>query len=712
MKGALFATLSLLLNIATATLRIGVGISDLTGPSVEINFMGYAVPGQRGTGIHQRLRARAFVIDDQKKRVAFVSVDGGMCSDLVKKYVITKLEEKLPGVYSNENVAISGTHSHSGPGGYLQYVLYQSTSLGFVRETFDAWVEGISSAILSADSGLVEGDIHVASGQLLDSNINRSPTSYLLNPQEERDDYPDGDTDKMMLLLKFVAKQDSKVIGVLNWFSVHATSMNNTNTLVSGDNKGRASYVLEKQINGRDALPGMGPFVAAFASTNLGDVSPNTAGPKCIDTGLPCDGTSSTCNGRCEKCIAFGPGTNGDIFESTQIIGDNQAKMASTLMDAATPQTALSASVDFRHSFVKFPGLNVTTPDGKETALCRAAMGFSFAAGTTDGPGMFNFEQSATILTPNPFWNKVRDFINKPTIEDERCQAPKPILLNTGAMERPYMWDPDTLPLQIFRIGRLFIVSVPSEFTTMSGRRLRKRIAETVKGMAELNGEEPIVTIAGLSNGYSSYVTTYEEYQGQRYEAASTIFGPNTLSGYLQELTRIAKDMATGKFPSDTGPQPEDLISSQIEMMPGVIFDRTPLGQHFGQVLVDANPQYKIGDMVSVTFRSACPRNNQHLQGTFLTIESKSANAAADSSPYIVKYTDGDWSTKFHWQAGKPDKYAFGLSAESIAIITWAIPTDAEAGIYRVCHFGDHKPATSSHVVAFTGCSSEFTVTA
>ena len=27
------------------------------------------------------------------------------------------------------------------------------------------------------------------------------------------------------------------------------------------------------------------PFIAAFASTNLGDVSPNTNGAKCIDTG-------------------------------------------------------------------------------------------------------------------------------------------------------------------------------------------------------------------------------------------------------------------------------------------------------------------------------------------------------------------------------------------------------------------------------------------
>jgi neutral ceramidase len=43
---------------------------------------------------------------------------------------------------------------------------------------------------------------------------------------------------------------------------------------------------MEKHFNGNDTLPGKGDFVAAFASTNLGDVSPNTGGPRCIDTGM------------------------------------------------------------------------------------------------------------------------------------------------------------------------------------------------------------------------------------------------------------------------------------------------------------------------------------------------------------------------------------------------------------------------------------------
>ena len=55
---------------------------------------------------------------------------------------------------------------------------------------------------------------------------------------------------------------------------------------------------------------------------------------------------------------------------------------------------------------------------------------YSFAAGTTDGPGMFNFAQGTT--TSNPFWDRVRDFLSEPTQAEMDCQAPKPILLNTG----------------------------------------------------------------------------------------------------------------------------------------------------------------------------------------------------------------------------------------------------------------------------------------
>lgn len=43
------------------------------------------------------------------------------------------------------------------------------------------------------------------------------------------------------------------------------------------------------------ALLSQGSFVAGFSSSNLGDVSPNTGGPHCANTGLPCDYLNSSC---------------------------------------------------------------------------------------------------------------------------------------------------------------------------------------------------------------------------------------------------------------------------------------------------------------------------------------------------------------------------------------------------------------------------------
>ena len=51
-------------------------------------------------------------------------------------------------LYSQENVAISGIHTHSGPAGYLQYLLYDIPARGFVHETFNVLVNGIVSVWL------------------------------------------------------------------------------------------------------------------------------------------------------------------------------------------------------------------------------------------------------------------------------------------------------------------------------------------------------------------------------------------------------------------------------------------------------------------------------------------------------------------------------------------------------------------------------------
>lgn len=65
---------------------------------------------------------------------------------------------------------------------------------------------------------------------------------------------------------------------------------------------------------------------------------------------------------------------------------------------------------------------------------CLPAMGYSFAAGTTDGPGEFDFRQGTQ--TGNKLWDSVRDLIAQPTAEDVKCQHPKPILLAAGRVSK------------------------------------------------------------------------------------------------------------------------------------------------------------------------------------------------------------------------------------------------------------------------------------
>lgn len=109
-----------------------------------------------------------------------------------------------------------------------------------------------------------------------------------------------------MQVLKFVSSETGKELGMASWFPVHGTSMNNSNRLISGDNKGYAALRLEEDANGYAAV-GQGPYVALFGQANEGDSSPNTGGARCLDTGRPCDFLHSTCNGKVSKTVKWLP---------------------------------------------------------------------------------------------------------------------------------------------------------------------------------------------------------------------------------------------------------------------------------------------------------------------------------------------------------------------------------------------------------------------
>jgi neutral ceramidase len=474
---------------------------------------------------------------------------------------------------------------------------------------------------------------------------------------------------------------------------------------VSGDNKGYASYLLEKLKNGPTNVtrPGLGKYVAGFPATNLGDVSPNTAGPRCRDTGLPCDTLHSTCNGRNEQCSAFGPGK--DMYDSCEIIGRKQFDKAVEIERA--PQMDVGGTVDAATMYVKMPGLNVTE-NGKHVGnTCKAAMGDSFAAGTTDGPGQLDFRQGAN--SSNPLWHFAVGFLHRATKAEKACQEPKGILLPTGSIKLPWAWGPDTVAVQILRLGNFVIIVVPTELTTMAGRRVRAAVKAQMVADGVVS-QDAVVVIAGLGNGYADYTVTYEEYQKQRYEAASTIFGPHQLSAYIMKLTELAHGMATGAPPAGDAP-PEDFSHKLVDTGKHVSTDNLPRGaKAFGAIMKDAEGSYRAGDMAEVEFAGGNPLNNLRHQGTFMEVQRCVSGEPSQSCEWSIVATDTDWETRITIVKQR------GLLRKSARswVVTWNIPADAVPGTYRIVHNGTYAKKAliggKVKLTEYTGATSYFTV--
>ena len=643
---------------------IGSGIYDITGAAAEIDMMGYANLQELDNGIHSRLWARAFVVVDKnsKRRIVFVNNDLGMVFQSIKQGVIKKLGERFGSLYNDRNVMLSATHTHAGPGGYAYHTLFNLTVRGFYRQNYDAIVNGIVEAITQAHNNLEPGTIFINKGTLSNTAKNRSIEAYNKNPQDERDKYAHT-TDKSMTLLKFVNGQ-GEAIGTVNWHAVHGVSMSNKNKLISGDNKGYAAYLFE-QAQGSDYQKNK-TFVAAFAQANEGDSSPNIF-PLADD-------------GNCDKFDC------NDI-KRTQIIGQRQFEKARELFQSA--QQPLTGDVDFRHQYLAMENTVVDPEftDGRTQHTCAAALGYPFAAGTSDGAGVSSIFHPGQVKG-NPLVNWLRDVIAKPTQALEECQKPKAILLAVG-LNKP-AWIPQHMPVQLFKIGKLLIAGVPGEFSTMAGRRLKTMLKEKFQHQVDT------VVIAGLSNSYAGYVTTPEEYEQQNYEGGFTAFGKWTFSAYLQGFSHIANDMLNDQ-PSLKGATPENLETHTGSLIPPVLFDSTPVGVNKGDPFLAPNDHYQKGDEVHVIFWGGHPRNNLRTMQGFLKVQ------RLDKDRWVNVAHDWDWSTIYRWQR---------ISiAESHVHIFWKIPKDTtKPGQYRIIHNGHYKSVWTRKIHPYQGVSNVFTV--
>lgn len=554
---------------------IGAAKQDITAEIEGIGMVGWGVFGNTVKDVHSRLYARAFVIkDDQSgRKVAIVTCDLAFITTGVRQHVLKKLaaySTKLN--LTEQNVLLMANHTHSAPGGYSHYPFYNLTVSGYSPEVFHKIVDGIVKAIIQADENLTPGKIYFDTAEFaadVPIAFNRSVDAYNQNPDVVQYDFAHRHlaVDREMQLLRFDA-EDGTPIGCLNWFAVHTTTVHNDKHSISSDNKGCASELFEQWM--LTGSQGRHPnFVAAFANGAAGDVSPNFK-------------------------KHFGDklwrGESRDDFENLRQHGNLQFDKARQIWQSGAKKAPLEIRVDALQAYVDFSSIEVDATYTQNRTGCKtgtAHIGIGFIAGTKEGPGT-NALMVAILSTAE----KIRQAL-KPSI-DREVQGSKISIIDSANHSAlglkdfhkipilpqidPYIRSlarissknafgnqpltPDILPIQLVILGEIAIIAAPAEFTTVAGRRLRN----TVQGILS-NENIKRVIFAGYANAYSGYVTTFEEYQLQLYEGASTHFGQYTLPAYQTVFAWLATEAVLNRFERShfTKVRPYEFSEAELE---------------------------------------------------------------------------------------------------------------------------------------------------
>jgi neutral ceramidase len=269
--------------------------------------------------------------------------------------------------------------------------------------------------------------------------------------------------------------------------------------------------------------------------------------------------------------------------------------------------------------------------------------------------------------------------------------------LDVGQISTPYAWSPNIVDIQSFRVGEMIMIISPSEATTMSGRRWKTAVGNA--SIAQGITKSPKVVLGGPANTYAHYCATREEYGIQRYEGASTLYGPNELDAYIYlHVSNLGYLSSTNTSQPPVGPLPPNNVDRSLSFISPVVLDNPPLFKKFGDVTTQPNSAYKIGDVVNTTFVGANPRNNLRQESTFTEIQQKQA----DGSWKAVR-NDNDWHLVYSWSRTNT------VTGTSSVVISWETESYAAPGTYRTVYYGDSK-SISGTITAFIGTSNAFTL--
>jgi hypothetical protein len=614
---------------SAADLRAGAGRADIT-PRTGYYLGGWTRADRVSHGQHTRLFARTLALQRGDRKVALVSIDLFMVPGGMVKQIGDRLAARG---YSEQNILISASHTHSGPGGYanfptlntaapsLQTATDPASFIALLRpanadpQLYRFVLEQIEASIVRADDDLAPAVAGWGSDRIVGLTRNRSLEAHLADhgivkargDGREADD-PGGyehtidpavDVLRVDKLARRRGRRVRVPIGAWSNFADHGTVTKSTFQFYNADHHASATRVFEDGVRRAARVPARQPIVNVYGNSNEGDMS----------AGLDRDGPAAS-----------------------DYVGRVEAEAMLRAWKRAGRVATARPAIDMRWTRMCFCGQQ--TEGGRVADSSQVGLPFLTGSEEERGP-LFD-------VTGHHF-------------EDTRSPV------DTGGphgvkLSAPGVGDvPNRVPLMAVRIGPRLIVSIPGEGTKEVGARVRAAVESAIAG----SGIEHVV-ISGLANEFVLYFTTPEEYDRQHYEGGNTQFGRVSSNLVKQELATLAGHLVRGE-----------------PAQPAADFDPT------NGVRPDG-PEYDAGAATGIPIRQATPGAYRRLErATFAWQGGPQGLDRPVDRPFVTAQrragrrwvrVDDDLGLAMLWKVDPAGRY----DAE------WEIPLDARAGAYRL----------------------------
>lgn len=252
--GAALFVSAVLFPVTAGELRAGAARIDIT-PDKPVTLAGYASRTNLSQGVHDPLSARAFVFEQDGKRLLLMSLENlgfyNATAEPLRQAILDACQLQPSDLF------LSAIHTHSAPTLTLDPAKGHANNVAYTRGLQTKLVQLARQALermAPVQLGVGRGASPVGANRREVVRDNTGNTKIVLGRN------PSVLTDREVQVLKLTRADRNELTGVLFAYATHSTALGPRNYLVSGDVHGLAAQFIEKYLGSDVVAP---PFAGA-----------------------------------------------------------------------------------------------------------------------------------------------------------------------------------------------------------------------------------------------------------------------------------------------------------------------------------------------------------------------------------------------------------------------------------------------------------------